>query len=134
MGEMTEQDREMLQYLMGVGSTMPEQKEIERQRVMLDHLRQQTQTPQGAYTKTGAGTPNIYVQPHALQNLAALVGQGVAGYGENRLNKRSTEIGQGNVKDFKAMVERLRSGNASANMGSTGRTITMDQGDYGGSL
>jgi hypothetical protein len=134
MGEMTEQDRLMLEYLMGAGAMVPEQQNIERQRAMLGRLRQQSQSPQGEYTQTGARTPGIYVRPHALQNLASLVGQGVAGYGENQLNKRSTEIGQGNVNAFADMVKRLRSGSASANMGSTGRTITMDQGDYGGSL
>jgi hypothetical protein len=158
MGEMTEQDRLMLEYLMGAGAMMPEQQNIERQRMMLGRLRQQSQVPQGDYTPGAAGAPSIYVQPHVLQNLAALVGQGVAGYGENQLNKRatklgdervdllagmadqqfpgqrSTEMGQGNVNRFADMVKRLRSKSASANMGSTGRTITMDQGDYGGSL
>jgi hypothetical protein len=134
MDEMSEQDRLMLEYLMGVGAQVPAQQDIERQRMMLGRLRQQSQVPQGDYTQTGAGTPSIYVAPHALQNLAGVLGQGVAGYGENLLNKRSTEIGQGNVNKFADMVKRLRGGNASANMGSSGRTITMDQGDYGGSL
>jgi hypothetical protein len=131
---MDEQDQLMLEYLMGVGAQVPDQQNIERQRLMLGRLRQQTQMPQGDYTQTGAGTPAIYVAPHALQNLASVLGAGVTGYGENVLNKRSTEIGQGNVNKFADMVQRLRGKNASANMGSSGRTITMDRGDYGGSL
>jgi hypothetical protein len=126
MGEMTEQDRLMLEYLMGAGAMVPEQQNIERQRAMLGRLRQQSQALQGDYTQTGAGTPAIYVQPHALQNLAGVLGQGVAGYGENQLNQRSTEMGQGNVNRFADMVKRLRSKSASANMGSGGDTLTTD--------
>jgi hypothetical protein len=83
MGEMSEQDRLMLEYLMSQGAQQPEMQAMERQRAMLGRLRQQAQMPQGDYTQTGAGTPAIYVQPHALQNLASVLGQGVAGYGEN---------------------------------------------------
>jgi hypothetical protein len=66
------------------------------------------------------------VRPHALQNLASVLGAGVTGYGENLLNKRSTEIGQGNVNRFADMVKRLRGKTASANMGSSGNTLTSD--------
>jgi hypothetical protein len=123
---MNEQDQMMLEYLMGVGAAVPEQQAIDRQRMMLSRLRQQTQIPQGDYTQTGAGTPAIYVRPHALQNLAGVLGQGVAGYGENLLNQRSTEVGQGNVNRFEDMVRRLRGKKASANMGSSGNTLTTD--------
>jgi hypothetical protein len=37
-----------------------------------------------------------------------------------------TEIGQGNVNKFADMVKRLRGKNASANMGSSGDTLTSD--------
>lgn len=133
MDEMSEQDRLMLEYLMGAGAGVPEQQNIDRQRVMLARLRQQSQIPTGDYTQTGAGTPSIYVAPNALQNLAGVLGQGVAGYGENVLNKRSTEIGQGNVDKFADMVKRLRGKNASANMGSSGNTLTTNLPEYGGS-
>ena len=126
---MNEQDRLMLEYMMSQGAQQPEMQNIERQRMMLGRLRQQTQVPQGDYTQTGAGTPSIYVQPHALQNLAGILGQGVAGYGENQLNQRSTEIGQGNVSKFADMVKRLRGKSASANMGSSGNTLTTDRND-----
>jgi hypothetical protein len=132
MGEMSEQDRLMLEYLMGAGAQQPEMQNIERQRLMLGRLRQQSQVPQGDYTQTGAGTPAIYVRPHALQNLAGVLGQGVAGYGENMLNQRSTEMGQGNVNRFADMVKRLRGKNASANMGSSGNTLTSNLPSYGG--
>jgi hypothetical protein len=126
MDDMSEQDRLMLEYLMGAGAAVPELQAMERQRAMLGRLRQQTQMPQGDYTQTGAGTPSIYVAPSATQNLASLLGAGLTGYGENKLNKRSTEIGQGNVDKFADMVRRLRGKNASANMGSSGNTLTTD--------
>jgi hypothetical protein len=134
MDDMSEQDRLMLEYLMNTGAQVPEQQNIDRQRVMLARLRQQTQVPQGDYTQTGAGTPAIYVAPNALQNLAGIVGQGVTGYGENVLNKRSTEIGQGNVNKFADMVKRLRGKNASANMGSSGDTLTTNLPSYGSDI
>jgi hypothetical protein len=123
---MDDQDQLMLEYLMGIGAQVPQQQDIQRQQLMLARLRQQSQAPTGDYTSTGAGTPAIYVRPHALQNLASVLGTGLAGYGENQLNKRSTEIGQGNVNRFADMVKRLRGKTASANMGSSGDTLTSD--------
>lgn len=134
MGEMSEQDRLMLEYMMSQGAQQPEMQNIERQRMMLGRLRQQAQMPQGDYTPGGAGAPPIYVRPHALQNLAGVLGQGVAGYGENMLNKRSTEIGQGNVNKFADMVKRLRGKSASANMGSSGDTLTSNLPAYGSDI
>lgn len=125
---MTEQEQLQLEYLMATGAQQPELQQIARQQAVLARLRQQTQAPTGDYTQTGAGTPSIYVRPHALQNLASILGQGVAGYGENVLNQRSTEMGQANVNKFAEMVKRLRGKNASANMGSSGDTITTDTG------
>lgn len=134
MGEMSEQDQLMLEYLMNAGAQVPEMQAMERQRAMLGRLRQQSQVPQGDYTQTGAGTPAIYVQPHALQNLAGVLGAGLTGYGENKLNQRSTEIGQGNVNKFADMVKRLRGKNASANMGSSGNTLTSNLPSYGSDI
>jgi hypothetical protein len=124
--QMSEQQRAMLVYLMGAGADQPQLQQITRQRAMLDRLRQSAQVPTGDYTQTGAGTPSIYVAPNPLQNLAGVLGAGVTGYGENVLNKRSTEIGQGNVNRFAEMVQRLRGKKASANMGSSGNTLTTD--------
>jgi hypothetical protein len=128
---MEDQDQLMLEYLMGVGAQVPQQQDIQRQQLMLARLRQQSQAPTGDYTQTGAGTPAIYVRPHALQNLSSVLGAGLAGYGENQLNKRSTEIGQGNVNKFADMVKRLRGKSASANMGSSGNTLTSNLPSYG---
>ena len=131
---MNEQDQMMLEYMMSQGAQVPEQDQIKRQQMMLARLRQHSQMPQGEYTQTGGGQPAIYVAPNPLQNLASIVGQGVTGYGENELNKRSTEMGQSNVNAFADLVKRLRGKSASANMGSSGNTLTTDRNDYGGSL
>ena len=72
---------------------------------------------------------SVAVSP--LQNLSSVLGAGLAGYGENQLNKRSTEIGQGNVNKFADMVKRLRGKSASANMGSSGNTLTSNLPSYG---
>lgn len=134
MGEMSEQDQLMLEYMMSQGAQQPEMQNMDRQRMMLARLRQQSQIPMGDYTQTGAGTPSIYVAPNALQNLAGVLGQGVTGYGENKLNKRSTEIGQSNVNKFADMVRRLRGKNASANMGSSGNTLTSNLPSHGSDI
>jgi hypothetical protein len=125
-GEDNVNQQEMLEYLMSIGAVQPELQQLQRQQAMLARLRQSTQPPTGDYTPAGAGAPPIYVRPHALQNLSSILGQGVAGYGETAANQRSTEIGQGNVNKFAEMVQRLRGKKASANMGSSGNTLTTD--------
>jgi hypothetical protein len=78
-----EQDNLLLEYLMEMGALQPEQQGLDRQRMMVEALRGQSQIPQGTLNPGGRLRP----AQSPLAMIAPLIGQGVAGYQERGINQ-----------------------------------------------
>lgn len=105
---MNDQDTMMLEYLLSQGALNTQQQALVRKQAMIDALRKQSQMPQGEMTQTGAGTPSIYVRPHALQNLASIAGQGLAEYQQGGVNNEANQMGAQGQENLRRMMEQWR--------------------------
>ena len=125
---MNEQEAAVLEYLMSVGATKPQDEQRARQQQQIDMLRKQSSvTPQGSYTQTNsAAAPPIFVAPNPLGTAANAAGQGIAAYQQGQLNNANVQAGNDQTMQFEQTIRRLRQ------QGQPPKS--MDTADYGGSL